>query len=287
MKKIYPILVLAVAAVFSSCEKVVELKVVDGDPILVINSQISNQTEKWVVNLSSTQGYFDQNDITYVENALVTISDNEGNIDTLRYNSEGNFETNSVKNCKVGNTYTLAVTYKNETYYASETCDYQDTITFIKSYFLPEQNGFIPSGWYVFEKAEEFLPDGDFYMWKLYQNDTSLVDDIGYQLDTDEFRETGYWNLNIDPDNPLKDTDRGVFPRPFPYKFEVGDTVRVEQYRISEGYFNFLAEFSNQQNRAGTPFDPPPSNPKTNISNGGYGYFSVVNVDKKSIVIEE
>ena len=272
---------------FSACEQIVELDIDSAEPQLVINSQISNLDTTWEVQLSMSQGYFNQSDITLIEDALITISDNGGLVDTLDHLGDGLFSSVQNRSCEIGKLYTLTVNYKGETYTASETCFYQDTIDFIESYYLPESNGFIQEGYYVFQKSGEYEPEGDYYMWQIVKNDTNLRDEIGYQLDTDEFRETGYFNINIDPNDPLKYIDRGVFPRPFPYRFELGDEVEVYQLRISKGYFDFINAFSTQQSRSGTPFDPPPANPPFNIEGGALGYFSVVNVSSANLTVTE
>ena len=272
---------------FTACEKVVQLNVKNDEPIVIINSQLTNNLEKWQVDLTLTQPYFDQSDITTIEDAEVTITDSDGVTDTLFHSGDGFYQTRALKKCEVGKSYTLSVKYNGEEYTATEACYYQDTIDFIKSYYLPERNGFIPEGYYVFQKSKEHEPDGDFYRWRIIKNDVDMVDTVGYLLDDDEFRSTGFFNINIDSANPLKDIDRGVYPRPFPLNFDLGDNVRIEQFRISEAYYNFLNGFATQQQRAGTPFDPPPSNPRSNIQGGAYGFFSVVNISGKEIVVTE
>ena len=288
MKNTLKIIVAIVTlATLSACEKVVQLDLPNADAIVVIESQISNQTEKWVVNLALTQAYFDQSGIAFVDDAQVYIEDNNGTVDTLVYDADGNYISKVEKTCVIGDVYTLRVVHGSKTYTATEKCFYQDTIDLVQSYYLPERNGFIPVGYYVFEKAGEYEPDGDFYLWNIYQNGNILTDSIGYLIDSDEFRETGFFNISIDPNDPLKDIDRGVFPRPFPWSFEKGDSVTVEQLRISEDYYNFISEFSTQQQRSGTPFDPPPFNPTSNISGNAYGFFRVVNISAKSVLVTE
>jgi hypothetical protein len=281
------ILALVALATFglTACEKVVQLNIDSDDPIVIIDAQITNRLEKWRVNLSLTQPYFDQSKIDYIETAQVIITDSDGTADTLAYDTAGTFVSWKLKKCEVGKSYTLTVNYNGETYTATETCYYQDTMDFIQSYYLPERNGFIPEGHYVFQKSDEHEPDGDYYLWRIYRNGADQLDSTGYLLDTDEFRSTGFWNIQIDPDDPLKDIDRGVYPRPFPLRFDEGDFVQVEQLRISEDYFDFLTGFASQQSRAGTPFDPPPANPQSNIRGGAYGYFSVVNITEKSVTV--
>lgn len=270
---------------FSGCEKIIELDVPESEPRLIIESGISTDTAFWKVKLTMTQAYFNQDDKGFVNNALVTISDNVGNIDTLFLRDTGLYVSKTTKTCVVGRAYTLRVLHNGVVHQATEVCPYQEPISFLMSFELPERNGFIDPGFYVFEKAKENEAEGDFYLWKVYRND-SLQDDFGYVLDTDEFRETSYFNINIDPDDPLKDQDKNILPRPFPFEFEVGDTARVEQYRVSKAYYYFLVELQNQVSRSGTPFDPPPVNPRTNITGGGFGFFSVSNVSKDSLVVK-
>ncbi|MBI1305052.1 MAG: DUF4249 family protein [Bacteroidetes bacterium] len=282
------ILLLSVFAVFglTACEKLIELKVPNADPVIVVESSISTDTVFWEVSLTWSQQYFNQAQRKYVDDAIVTITDNIGGHDTLFYSDTGVYVSRYRRFCIPGREYTLNIYRDGKTYSATELCKFQDPIDFLMSFYLPDQNGFIEAGYYVFEKANEIETSGDYYQWKIYQNDT-LKKGFGYLLDEDEFRETSFFNLNIDPNDPLKDMDRNILPRPFPFKFEVGDTVRIEQYNISKAYYDFLNELERQISRSGTPFDPPPTNPNYNISNGAIGFFSVSNVSKAKIVVQE
>jgi Domain of unknown function (DUF4249) len=270
----------------TACETIIDLEVPNSEPVLIVESVISNDTNYWDVNLSFSQQYFDQSAKSYIDDAFVTIMDNLGNTDTLTYQDTGRYSTPGIKWCEVGRVYTLTIVYKDKIYTASEMCKFQEEIDFLMSFELPDGNGFIEPGFYVFEKAGESEVEGDYYLWKIYKNDT-LEHLFGYLLDTDEFREASFFNLNIDPDDPLKDIDKNILPRPFPINFEIDDVVRVEQYNISKAYFDFLLELQRQVSRSGTPFDPPPVNPRSNIQGGGFGFFSVVNVSKASIVVSK
>lgn len=263
----------------------IQLNVPEGDPFIVIESQISNKKNYWAVKLSYSQPYFDQGTIKHPSRADVTITENTGKIVELAYDSFGVYRSKTVEHCVIGNSYTLRVELDGKVYTASEKCKYQDTFQLLMAFELPDGNLFIEPGWYVFEKAGEVEAPGDYYQWKIYQNDT-LRDGFGYILDTDEFRESSFFNLNIDPDDPLKGQSQGILPRPFPFKFEPGDTIVVEQYSISKEYYEFLVELEIQQGRSGTPFDSPPANPNTNIKGGGYGFFSVVNNEDGMVVLD-
>ena len=52
--------------------------------------------------------------------------------------------------CMVGETYTLTVVYNGVTYVAAEQTPDANPIDTIASYYLPDNNGFITKGYYVF-----------------------------------------------------------------------------------------------------------------------------------------
>ena len=45
---------------FTACEKIVEVELPSDNPILVVESQITNKREPWKVKLTLSQAYFDQ-----------------------------------------------------------------------------------------------------------------------------------------------------------------------------------------------------------------------------------
>ncbi|MCB9245416.1 MAG: DUF4249 domain-containing protein [Flavobacteriales bacterium] len=264
-----------------ACRKVVDWELEGAEERLVIEGAISNLTQPWEVRLTLTRDYFDNKSIPTVETALVTISDDLGNLDTLYHTGDGNYRTTLNKSCVPGRFYTLEVNYAGRKYTCTELCREQEPIDTFTYFYQPFKNGFIEVGYYVFEIAQEIDNPGDYYEWVLYKNDT-LQDDFGYILDTDEFADFSYFNQNIDLDN----INLEFLPRPFPFNFDVGDRIRLEQRCVSKNYFDYLNEFSTQYNRQGSPFDAPPSNPTGNIL-GAYGFFSVQNIEIRELLIEE
>lgn len=285
MKKVAYFIILVIG--LSSCESLVQIDTPDGLNNISIEANLTTRTEKWQVKISNSQAYYVQDSVSAVENALVTISDSEGNEDTLYYNPEKEaYLTLNSMSCVPGVTYFLKVEFDGKLYEASDYCRFQNEIDTFTAYYLPENNGFIEKGWYAFQQSQESILEGDYYEWRIFKNDT-LQDQFGFILDEDANREVSFFNMSIDAEDPLAGIADGILPRPFPFKFEPGDTVIMEQYCINKGYYEFLFEVQNQLNRSGTPFDPPPANPNSNISNGAYGYFNVSNVVAESTVIPE
>ncbi len=268
---------------FTACEKIVEVDLPAEDPKLVIEGQITSAKDLWKVRLTSSQAYFNQDEPESIANATVRIVGTDGQDVVLTHSDTGMFVSADSLICVVGESYTLTVDYDGKTYEATEKLANAFPLDTIASYFLPENNGFIPSGYYVFVQGKENPETGDYYQFKAYRNDTLQSP----QLDSDELGSVSYLNENFDSRNILAELALGKTPRPFPFLVEPGDTVRIEQFAISRAYYQFILDLEAQRGRSGTPFDPPPANPNNNLSNGALGYFSVAHKEEGSLVIKE
>lgn len=284
MKKIKLLLCFVVA--LSACERIVDLEIPSDNPKIVVEGQITSQSEPWEVRLTMSQPYFDQSDLNYVSSAEVRITGTDGADVQLIHTDSGYYKSELLQQCIPGETYTLYVKYDGENYSASEQAPLAFPIDTIASYYLPDNNGFIEKGYYVFIQGKEREAEGDFYLFNAYRNDT-LMDDFGSNLDNDEFGSVSFLNENFDINNIVSELSKGKTPRPFPFTVEPGDTVRIEQCAITENHFYYIFDIEAQLGRSGTPFDPPPANPNNNISNGGLGYFSVVHKEEAKIIVDE
>lgn len=283
MKSIY--VAIAACLMFSACEERIEIKPTGEQEKVVIESTLSNQTEHWTVKLSQTQGFSNQKDKHTVDDALVVISDNHGLVDTLQPSGQGEYRSQEMRACQPGYIYTLDVYVEDEHYTARDSMRSQEEIIMLGNFYIEESNPFRAQGWYVFEIARESAAKGDFYLWKIFRNDT-FVDDYGYLLDDDVVMDQGFfneWLIDGDIDENLMN---GRMPNAFPQTFQAGDHVLVEQYCMNKGAHDFISEVQNQKNRGGTPFDAPAANPRSNISGTALGFFSVVNVARAEVVIE-
>jgi hypothetical protein len=270
----------------TACEKIVQLEIPSSDPELVVEGQITNKKDLWKIKLSTSQAYFNQDEVTEVSSATVTIMGSDGSSSTLLHTDTGMYVSTDSLQCVVGVTYTLNINYNGKEYSAAEKMPNGFPIDLIESYYLPEANGFIQEGYYVFIQGKDNDYKGDSYQWKFYRNDT-LKDNFGKILENDEFGTVSFLNQNIDPDDPLGGIAQGILPRPFPFILDPGDTIRLEQYNLSPTYYQYILDLSAQLSRSGSPFDPPPTNPINNISNNGLGYFSVAHYTDAEIIIKE
>jgi len=280
-------LIVFLSLIFLACERNIDLNLPEEKPALVVEGEVSNENKAWEIKLSVSASYYSQNYLP-VADAKVTIS-HGAQIDTLFHSAEGIYKSKESKMGKVGETYFLTIHWQGNTYTAAEQLNNQLPLDTVSAFYLPKNNGIVNEGWYAFIGADEIqgIRNRDYYEWKVFINDT-LYDGNGILIDTDEFREVGYWNLLIDPNDPLAQQDQGILPRPIADGFDEGDTIRIEQYAISRNYYDFLLGLFNVKN-AGGPFSSPASNPPTNlISNQTvYGYFKVVHKEVGTIIAGE
>ena len=284
MKNIY--LIVFASLLFTACERIIDIEIPSDEPSLVVEGEITSKLEPWSVRLTLSQPYLDQKEVEGVSAATVFINGDDGSSVELFHADTGMFVSNNSAKCIEGVSYTLDVSYDGKTYTATEKLENGFAIDTIASYFLPDNNGFIEAGYYVFIQGKENEEAGDNYLWKFYKNDT-LQDDFGPIYENDEFGPISYLNQSLDPADPLAGLAQGIIPRPFPFRVEPGDSVRIEQYIISSRHYKFIVDREAQLNRSGTPFDPPPANPDYNISNGGLGYFAVSHKAERELTIAE
>lgn len=259
------LIALSFVSLLSSCTKEIDLELTTAEPVLVVESIITDQIEPYRVKLSQTTPYFDEGEV-YISDAVVVVSDNLGNIDTLQYISNGIYSTITNRQGVVGNTYSLAVYHGGKVYTANSTIPVKvnlDTITYV----YQEAGTFSEEGYICALNAQDTPGYRNFYRFSFYKNDTLQTDPFKYFVVDDEFVEDNYITAFT------------------PYVYQTGDTCRVEILSISKEYYMFLTSLGNQVQASGGPFDPIPSNPPSNISNGALGFFAAVAYDTKSIVL--
>lgn len=272
--------------ILTACEKIVNLEIPSEEPRLVVQSQITNEKDIWRVHLQLSQPYFQQGEATDISAANVTISSSLGDTVNLVYADTGLYVSQDSQQCIVGEEYTLTVEYNGQTYTGSEILPNGFPLDTMAAFFLPSNNGFIESGYYVFIKGQENPYQGDSYLWNFFKNDT-MQETFGLLAENDEIGLVSYLNPFIDPDDPLKGLADNILPRPFPFQVEPGDTIRLEQFNVTPRYYDYLFDVQTQLSRSGSPFDPPPANASNNLSNGALGYFSVAHKVEEQIVVEE
>jgi hypothetical protein len=270
MKKIQVIslFILTSIALLSSCTKEIKLNLNDTDSRIVIEGNVTNEPGPYLVRLSKTVNFSDQNIFPAVTNAFITIQDNVGNIDTLKETTSGSYYTTNITGT-VGRTYTLKVITEGKTFTATSAMPSAvtlDSVTFLKSAF----GGQAGSGNEIYVPAPRFLDpknETNFYRFKTALNDTV---DNGIYVDNDNLVNGLPYLRPIFSNN--------LFPKK-------NDSLLLEMQCINQpvyDYFFSLNAAISQGQGAATP-----SNPVSNIiGEGSLGYFSAHTVQRLKVEVK-
>ena len=113
---------------FSSCSDVVQLDLNNSDPRLVIDASIElneSGTSSTRVQLTRSAGFYDE-EIVFVNDALVSITDADGSLIPIPFVSDGVYSTNFPfirMNNPTENSYTLTINDNGDIYTATESLE--------------------------------------------------------------------------------------------------------------------------------------------------------------------
>lgn len=264
--KILVFLILVVTV--TGCEEPIEIDLKEAEPSLVVEALVTDSVAPFQVKLTTTKDFFSAAPAPVVTNAFVTIADDAGNLDTLKYITNGIYQTLSLKQGVVNRTYTLTIKHNNKSFSAAsmlrppfmlDSIDY----TFVKGNPLQKR------GYYLSFHGKDREEPGDYFLVRVYRNDTMQIFPVKYLSDGDQF---------LEPGKPIH--------AQMPYQFNLKDTASVEFLSITKEYYQYLFNLNNQLQSGGTPFDAQPANLPTNLTGGAHGYFVVASISKRKFVIK-
>lgn len=263
------VVVLVAGSIVTSCEEILDIEY-KGDNVreLTVEGMITTETKRHRVRLSYTGDFFSQSGAEPVTGAEVTISDGE-NIHILNEYRAGTYLTFSDVYGEVGKTYTLHIRLTDGSEYeASETlkaCVPIDSIKQTRNY-----NSFLSGyGYDVLYYGPEPEPAGDYYMYLLYLDDVLYSDTITeVSFVSDEFVNGNYVHDFII--YRIREADLVHNPT----------EVTLEMYSISRQYYDFMTALLLETSWRGSPWDGPPANVPSNVSNNARGYFLAADVNR-------
>jgi hypothetical protein len=259
MSKKISILFIASVIAFSSCTKVIDLKLNSQNPQIVVEGNITNEAGPYTVKLTKTIDFSQPNVFPTVNDAIVKISD--GTItETLIETSPGIYQTSMLVGTP-GKTYSLNIQADGKTITSQATMPAivpLDSIVFIEDQFVVGGN---EPEFLVVPRYLDPITPGNNYRFVLTINDTLDKTFVAY---------------NDDLTNGLQ-SQRPYFSQDA--IMNLGDTVQMEMQCIDVPMYNYyLGINSNSQTT--------PANPTNNLTGDALGYFSVHTVSRKSARIK-
>lgn len=264
MKKYISIII--VTFLFASCEKIIDIDLNSSTPQLVIEGNITDEPGPYIVRLSKTVNYNENNIYPPVTGATVIISDDTGVTDTLSETNSGSYQTHNIIGTQ-GITYTLKVIAEGKQYDAVSTMPYKVNLDSIQ-FNLTSQPGESEKTLAVVPLYLDPIEFGNCYRFFFYSNGKA---DKTYQVGNDNI---GNGQLNQQPF-----TSEDV-------KFRVGDTVKVTMLCIDVNAYNYYYTLS-QIGDGGVIGGSTPSNPPNNIlGNKALGIFSAYTTQTKTVIAQ-
>jgi hypothetical protein len=251
---------------FSSCEKVIDIKLNDAEKKYVIEGVLTDQPGSCRVLLSQTKNFTDNNSFAGVGGAAVSITDNSNNTTVLSEDSTGVYTSGTLTGI-VGNVYTLTLNINGTTFTASSVMPPKINMD---SLYITEENLF---GEIRKTTNVEYLDPvgiGNNYRFILYVN--------GEKKKNIYIRNDDYSDGNVSVDKLFlfgdEDDDK---------ELKTGDQVKTEMLCISSPVYKYW--YSLSESATGDNNSASPANPVSNISGGALGYFSAHTIQSKTVAV--
>lgn len=272
LKNIIFLLVL-LPVISSSCTERIDVRLDESTIKLVVEGSITTERKSHKVFLSTTSGYFYNQQPESVSGAIVTISDGVNSYD-LTESSPGHYQTASYVRGNEGITYKLNINLANQIggyteYTASSKILPVANPDSVKLLLHPEWSS--AGLWEVMCYFQD-PSSTDFYRFLVSKNGTLISDTLDEWVVTDDRFFNGYYVYGA----TVAYLDQGTDEE----KLKAGDVIVVELNNLEEEYANFIWDAQSELRGSYPLFSGPPANVKGNISNGAIGFFSAYDVSK-------
>lgn len=273
MKNIIQItLLLTLVFSFFACEKTVQLDTKQTEPVYIIDGLVTNQLTKHRIQISKSQLFYDSGQNPTVTDAVVQVTDNEGNSWNFLESEPGLYLSETEFAGQVGNTYDLSIKVDGKTFTATDELSYLHPIDTLIA-FVDEEEFEDPEGegeyWDFFTFLTEPQETEDYYLIKFLKNG-------------EVFNYDGQ-DVYVFNDEIIQENVDGFSSNTF---YKAGDVGGIEMHRISRDVFVFYNSLSENLNNDGGVFSGQPTNVTTNISGGALGVFQTSSMEIKEVVME-
>ncbi|WP_316751252.1 DUF4249 domain-containing protein [Pedobacter gandavensis] len=249
MKKMKLYIGLIMILLFTACEKVIELKLDEATPVVVIDGGVSDQNEVQRIKISKTYSFTEPNKFNGATGAKVVLGvDGSGSI-VFKEVSPGIYESVKFKG-KSGSKYDISVTLEGQTYQASSVMPARvpmDSLTF-KSYNL-------------FGETKNYVAVN-------YRDPAGVANQYRYIL---KFK--GVVEKDVVSEDRFDDGNKVTNVIFYELNDLVkGDSIQVEIQCVDRNVYRYFFSMGQNSGAGGPPVAP--ANPPSNFSNGALGVFN-------------
>lgn len=254
-------LILAVTSL-TGCEEVIDLDLNSSDPKFVIEADLNDLSNEQIIRVSQTVNVDEPYSSKAVNDAIVHVTDVQGKQHNFTSIGDGIYRSTNFRPAANGK-YSLRVNIGDEEFLSTTTrvpyvnvdsLGIMEEEIFNEYYFVLTFKFFDPKNVDNYYKYSYSVNGGPFKFGNVF---------------SDKFNNGLYVTHEI--------TDRDEDT-----KFVVGDSIIVRRECIAKDVYDFWSELKSIN-----PGTAAPANPKSNISNGSLGYFSVSSAKLYAVKIEQ
>jgi len=267
----YSSMLLALSLLFSSCQKVIDVKLKDAKAVYVVEALITDEAGFNSITISQSKPFDENNTFPQISGADVIVTDITTNaVYNFAETSPGKY-THPTLATILDHEYQLDIDINGEKITGKSRMPNVkvplDSVSIAKSDF----SAFIGFDLYVaIPVYTDPIEKGNNYLVKGYLNG---VNTTPYEYDNDEFRngQTNKSSVTVRERDPDIEKDQ---------EFQPGDTIMMELYCTDRPVYTFYRTLSqNASSALGTP-----TNPVSNIYGDVMGVFNAATVSRKSTI---
>jgi len=261
--KIFFFTILAVTVL--SCEDIIDVKLNNTEPRIVINAKLYDQFQPATVIITKTSDFFDTLTFNTVSGAEVKISDNEGNTVSIPESDSAGVYTENFFG-KIGKTYTLTVITNGQTYTANAKMEPPIAVDSLIATYRTNPLPYQETGYDISCRLKDSANFNQYAKLDISKNQKQSFEIYLFEdtyTDGNDF-EYKFYNET----------------------FQIGDTAAVFvsscDPQVYEYLYTYAETTSDAFHNSGTPY-----NPTSNLSNNALGYFGVFSLSGAFLIIEE
>jgi len=259
---LYNLLLATAALTLASCTKEIVLEYDEADSRLVIEGVVTPGNGPHEVRISRSVNFTEPNEFPAVEDATVTITDDQGVDDVLVHEGGGVYRSTGLLTGVPGHTYTLNITADGKTISGASTMPFPvalDTLEINSLSAFGNANLIVIP---IYTDPAEFV---NFYRIRVRVNGTKWP----VVFARDDLLSNGQVN-----GQPLFYNDVPLVP---------GDTVSVDLLGIDRTVFRYWFTLESFSGSGGVA----PADPTSNLSGNVLGYFSAQTTSTAEVVVPE
>lgn len=258
---------LMVVVLAQSCKEKIDLDVPGAEPKVVIESEVTTETDSSYVKITKTADFYSTDPYPVIADALVSV-----NGVPFNYVGKGMYRPAAGYKGVTGTVYNLDITAEGQNYTSSAVLEPMYRIDSLYQVYK-EKEGFMDAGWAIYYLGFDDRPRTKYTYFRIGYFDTIVQRDS-----LDDFKIL------------FNNTETVVneeyhFELPFT-RFQVGEECVMIFRSVTKEMSDFIAAYSAQTDGAPGPFQVPPANLPTNIKGGAIGYFATYDVVRRRYTVK-